>query len=79
MQAIIGVLLAIPGLGAFLERLGIIGGAYLKGRADQAGRDRLASAEAALRDQRRGQQVAESVRRLAPDERRRRLRRWARG
>lgn len=78
MQAIIGVLLAIPGLGVFLERIGLAGGAYLKGRVDQSGRDRLAAAEAELRDRRRGQQVAEAVRRLAPDERRRRLRKWAR-
>lgn len=74
--AILGVL----GRGAFalLERWGLVGGAYLKGRADAAAADRLATAERAAADAQEQRRVQEDLRRLAPDARRDRLRRWER-
>jgi hypothetical protein len=75
---ILGLLGAIPGLGAFLARLGLAGGAYVKGRVDQATNDRLADAEARAESERAGRLVQEELRRLGPDARRDRLRQWER-
>lgn len=66
------------GLFTLLERFGLVGAAYAKGRVDQATNERLADAETQVERDRAGRQVQEDLRRLAPDARRDRLRRWER-
>jgi len=45
LRAILGAVLHIPGLGRWLERLGLTAAAYGKGRMDQRAADRLDDAE----------------------------------
>jgi hypothetical protein len=76
--SILSALGAIPGLLAGLGRAIAGLGIYLLGRREQSAADRIRSLERRVEGDRQGRKVQEDLRRLAPDARRDRLRRWER-
>lgn len=76
--SILGAFGAIPGLIAGLGRAVVGGLIYLAGRREQAAADKIRELDLRAEGQRRAQKVQEDLRRLAPDARRDRLRRWER-
>lgn len=77
MGAFFSMLLGIPGLLKALWQGAIVGGAYAKGRSDGRTGVKLEQAEAtnaALQTQRK---TAGDIVSMSPEERRKRLRRWA--
>jgi hypothetical protein len=74
----LGAIGAIPGLLAGLGRAIAGLGIYLLGRREQSAADTIRALERRVEGDRQGRKVQEDLRRLAPDARRDRLRRWER-
>jgi hypothetical protein len=74
MAGIAGIPGLLAGLGRAIAGLGI----YLLGRREQSAADRIRDLERRVEGDRQGRKVQEDLRRLAPDARRDRLRRWER-
>lgn len=78
LSSILGALGAIPGLVAGLGRLFVGALGYLAGRREQAAADKIRELDLRAQSQDRDRKVQEDLRRLAPDARRDRLRRFER-